>query len=47
MINELAAKELIEKFKKVLALVKNGNNGLVFPDVLAISALLKQSDKSK
>ena len=47
MINELAAKELIEKFKKVLALVKNGNNGLVFPDVLAISTLLKQSDKSK
>ena len=41
MISELSAKEILEKFKRVLALVKQGKKHLVFPDVIAIAKALK------
>ena len=41
MISEIEAKEILERFKRVLALVKQGNTKLVFPNILEIARTLK------
>lgn len=41
MISEISAKEILEKFKRILALVKQGHKHFVFPDVLSIAERLK------
>ena len=47
MIAETSSKELMEKFKTVLALVKHGNRNLVFPDVIRICELLLNNKKAE
>ena len=41
MISEFDARIILEKFKRVLALIKHGNKQLAFPDVLNIASQLK------
>ena len=41
MISEIEAKDILERFKRVLALVKQGNTKLVFPNILEIARTLK------
>ena len=41
MISEIQSREILEKFKRVLALVKQGKTNLVFPNVLEIAKALK------
>ena len=41
MISEIEAKEILQKFKRVLALVKQGNTKLIFPNILQIAKALK------
>ena len=40
MIAETSSKELLEKFKTILALVKHGKSNVVFPNILKIRELL-------
>ena len=42
MISKLESKIIIEKFKKVLALVKNGKKNMVFVDILSMCEELKK-----
>ena len=42
MISEIDSKMIIGRFKRVFALIKNGNKNLAFPDVLRLANLLKE-----
>ena len=46
MISETSSKELLEKFKTVLALVNHGKINIVFPDILKIRGWLLETKKT-